>query len=88
LPHASRLLDYASRGLIVKRKEQRAAFFVHLGGAAALSDDGDRPVDRQDLTRNHRLAGLVGALMLSRAVDDPKLSDDILETATATFGRS
>lgn len=26
MPHASRLLDYASRGLIVKRKEPRAAF--------------------------------------------------------------
>ncbi len=33
------------------------------------------------------MAGLVGALMLSRAVDDPKLSDDILEAAAATFGR-
>jgi len=34
------------------------------------------------------LAGLVGALMLSRAVDDPKLSDDILEAAAATLGRA
>jgi len=34
------------------------------------------------------MAGLVGALMLSRAVDDPKLSDDILEAAAATFGRA
>jgi TetR/AcrR family transcriptional repressor of nem operon len=34
------------------------------------------------------MAGLVGALMLSRAVDDPKLSDDILEAAAATFGRT
>ena len=34
------------------------------------------------------IAGLVGALMLSRAVDDPKLSDDILEAAAATFGRA
>jgi TetR/AcrR family transcriptional repressor of nem operon len=33
------------------------------------------------------MCGLVGALMLSRAVDDPKLSDDILEAAAATFGR-
>src|SRR5712691_4663905 len=33
------------------------------------------------------MAGLVGALMLSRAVDDPKLSDDILEAAATTFGR-
>jgi TetR/AcrR family transcriptional repressor of nem operon len=33
------------------------------------------------------MAGLVGALMLSRAVDDPKLSDEILEAAAATFGR-
>jgi len=34
------------------------------------------------------MAGLVGALMLSRAVDDPKLSDDILEAAATTFGRA
>jgi TetR/AcrR family transcriptional regulator, transcriptional repressor for nem operon len=34
------------------------------------------------------MAGLVGALMLSRAVDDPKLSDEILEAAAQTFGRS
>lgn len=34
------------------------------------------------------MAGLVGALMLSRAVDDPKLSDEILEAAATTFGRT
>src|SRR5262252_1734164 len=34
------------------------------------------------------LAGLVGALILARAVDDPALSDDILEAAAATFERS
>lgn len=34
------------------------------------------------------MAGLVGALMLSRAVDDPKLSDEILEAAATTFGRA
>jgi TetR/AcrR family transcriptional regulator, transcriptional repressor for nem operon len=34
------------------------------------------------------MAGLVGALMLSRAVDDPRLSDEILEAAAATFGRT
>lgn len=33
------------------------------------------------------MAGLVGALMLSRAVDDPKLSDEILDAAAATFGQ-
>jgi len=33
------------------------------------------------------MAGLVGALILSRAVDDRKLSDEILEAAAATFGR-
>jgi TetR/AcrR family transcriptional repressor of nem operon len=31
------------------------------------------------------MAGLVGALILSRAVDDPQLSDEILEAAVATF---
>jgi len=31
------------------------------------------------------MSGLVGALILSRAVDDPKLSDDILQAATNTF---
>lgn len=34
------------------------------------------------------MAGLVGALILSRAVDDPKLSDEILEAAAASLGRS
>jgi TetR/AcrR family transcriptional repressor of nem operon len=33
------------------------------------------------------MAGLVGALILSRAVDDPKLSDEILEAAAASLGR-
>ena len=33
------------------------------------------------------MAGLVGALMLSRAVDDAELSDQILKAAAATFGR-
>jgi TetR/AcrR family transcriptional regulator, transcriptional repressor for nem operon len=33
------------------------------------------------------MAGLVGALILSRAVDDPALSDEILEAAAATLGR-
>jgi TetR/AcrR family transcriptional repressor of nem operon len=33
------------------------------------------------------MAGLVGALMLSRAVNDPELSDEILDAAAATFGR-
>lgn len=33
------------------------------------------------------MAGLVGALMLSRAVDDPELSDEILTAAAKTFGR-
>jgi TetR/AcrR family transcriptional repressor of nem operon len=34
------------------------------------------------------MAGLVGALILSRAVDDPKLSNEILEAAAATLARS
>jgi TetR/AcrR family transcriptional regulator, transcriptional repressor for nem operon len=34
------------------------------------------------------MAGLVGALTLSRAVDDRKLSDEILEAAAATFGKT
>ncbi|HJZ77901.1 MAG TPA: TetR family transcriptional regulator [Vicinamibacterales bacterium] len=34
------------------------------------------------------LAGLVGALILSRAVDDRALSDEILEAAAATLERS
>ena len=33
------------------------------------------------------MAGLVGALILSRAVDDSMLSDEILEAATTTFSR-
>ena len=33
------------------------------------------------------MAGLVGALILSRAVDDPTLSDEILEAAAASLGR-
>jgi len=34
------------------------------------------------------MAGLVGALILSRAVDDPKFSDEILEAAATSVGRS
>jgi hypothetical protein len=34
------------------------------------------------------MAGRAGALMLARAVDDPKLSDEILGAAAATFGRN
>jgi len=34
------------------------------------------------------MAGLVGALILSRAVDDPKFSDEILEVAATSIGRS
>jgi len=33
------------------------------------------------------MAGLVGALILSRAVDDSALSDEILQAARTTFGR-
>ena len=33
------------------------------------------------------LAGLVGALILSRAVNDRKLSDEILQAVARTFGR-
>ena len=32
------------------------------------------------------LAGLVGALTLARAADDPTLSDEILDAALATIG--
>jgi TetR/AcrR family transcriptional repressor of nem operon len=34
------------------------------------------------------MAGLVGALILSRAVDDPKFSDEILEAVATSIGRS
>jgi TetR/AcrR family transcriptional repressor of nem operon len=34
------------------------------------------------------MTGLVGALILSRAVDDPKLSDEILDAAATTLGRT
>jgi TetR/AcrR family transcriptional regulator, transcriptional repressor for nem operon len=34
------------------------------------------------------MAGLVGALILSRAVDDAKLSDEILDATAASLGKS
>jgi TetR/AcrR family transcriptional repressor of nem operon len=34
------------------------------------------------------MSGLVGAMILSRAVDDPKLSDEILDAAATTLGRT
>ena len=34
------------------------------------------------------MSGLIGALILSRAVDDPELSDEILEAATSSLARS
>ncbi|HYR86354.1 MAG TPA: hypothetical protein VE422_19855 [Terriglobia bacterium] len=33
------------------------------------------------------MSGLVGALILSRAVDDPELADEILQAATTAFSR-
>jgi TetR/AcrR family transcriptional repressor of nem operon len=33
------------------------------------------------------MAGLVGGLILSRAVDDPELSDEILEATATELGR-
>ena len=33
------------------------------------------------------MAGLIGAVILSRAVDDPALSDEVLEAAATAFGR-
>ena len=33
------------------------------------------------------MAGLIGALILSRAVDDSELSDQILAASAKTFGR-
>ena len=47
---------------------------------------------RSAAARRHKalatMAGLVGALVLSRAVDDPKLSDEILEAVAASLSRS
>ncbi len=34
------------------------------------------------------MSGLVGALILSRAVDDPQLSDEILDATAASLGRT
>jgi TetR/AcrR family transcriptional regulator, transcriptional repressor for nem operon len=46
---------------------------------------------RSAATRRQRaiatMAGLVGALMLARAVDDPRLSDEILEATRASITR-
>jgi TetR/AcrR family transcriptional regulator, transcriptional repressor for nem operon len=46
---------------------------------------------RSEAARRERalatMAGLVGALMLSRAVDDPALSEEILQATVAEFGR-
>jgi TetR/AcrR family transcriptional regulator, transcriptional repressor for nem operon len=48
------------------------------------------PAGRSEAVRRKKalaaMAGLVGALVLSRAVDDPKLSDEILAAAATTFG--
>jgi TetR/AcrR family transcriptional repressor of nem operon len=48
---------------------------------------GRSPAARRDRALA-TMAGLVGALTLARAVDDPKLAADILDSAAHTFGRS
>src|SRR4051794_2553133 len=47
---------------------------------------------RSAAARRHQalatMSAMIGALILSRAVDDPKLSADILDAAADTFGRT
>jgi TetR/AcrR family transcriptional regulator, transcriptional repressor for nem operon len=75
--------DIARQGLGVRReltsyvREQVDRLAGWIGGRSAVA------------RRQHAiatLAGLVGALVLARAVDDPALSDEILAAARATHG--
>jgi TetR/AcrR family transcriptional repressor of nem operon len=65
----------ARRALTESVRRRIALFTVWLGGKAP---------DRQQAVAT--LAGMVGALVLARAVDDPNLSAEILAAGRAAFG--
>jgi TetR/AcrR family transcriptional regulator, transcriptional repressor for nem operon len=59
---------------------------LRVGALARLVPGRSAAVRRQQSLAT--MAALVGALILSRAVDDPEFSDEILEAAATSFGRS
>jgi TetR/AcrR family transcriptional repressor of nem operon len=75
--------DVARQGIAVRRK-----LTVHVRGQldrlAGWIVGGSAAARRERATAT--LAGLVGAMVLARAVDDPELSDEILAAARAAYG--
>ena len=94
MPGRSRnLLDRSTRG-------RTRAWMVDDGERTGSITDGFRlriaelmklVLGRSQAARREKalatMAGLVGGLILSRAVDDPELSDEILEATATELGR-
>jgi TetR/AcrR family transcriptional repressor of nem operon len=70
----------ARRALTAYVREQLARLARRIGG----NGEGRRAAARKQAIAT--LCGLVGALVLARAVDDPALSDEILAAARAAYG--
>jgi TetR/AcrR family transcriptional repressor of nem operon len=83
---------YAALAADVARQENPALRHSFTEGLRSLIDVLARAVPgRTKASRRERalarLAGMVGALILARAVDDAELSDEILATARVALGR-
>jgi TetR/AcrR family transcriptional repressor of nem operon len=83
---------YAALAADVARQENPALRHSFTEGLRSLIDVLARAVPgRTKASRRERalarLAGMVGALILARAVDDAGLSDEILATARVALGR-
>jgi TetR/AcrR family transcriptional repressor of nem operon len=83
---------YAALAADVARQENPALRHSFTEGLRSLMDVLARAVPgRTKASRRERalarLAGMVGALILARAVDDAELSDEILATARVALGR-
>ena len=73
-------------------RQPRSVRHAFTEGLRLRIDDLARVLTGRSAARRRKalatMAGLVGALILSRAVDDPHLSDEILEATAASLGRT
>jgi TetR/AcrR family transcriptional repressor of nem operon len=75
----------AARQARAVRRAFTDGFRVRIDALVKLVPGRSQAVRRQKALAT--MAGLVGALILSRAVDDPALSDEILEATATELGR-
>ena len=82
---------FAALGSDVAR-QPRSVRHAFTEGLRLRVDNLARLLPRRSAARRRKalatIAGLVGAMILSRAVDDPELSDEILDATAASLGRS